>query len=306
MTDPKQRRPVDAEHLGNSYSPDLRGRRDRSIFSVDPRWRRDASPLPSILITEPTIESMEIENCDELYTTPHGGRYPILTYPEQSPQPLGAIGQSFGYGYYYEGLCTPAVENLGKRIDCFRAAELLYLHAIARDDVHAHVGLGIIYAHDYAEGHYFDALRNNLFANLVLPEEEIRRKAYEHLRFAAAHDDVEGTYLLGDLLREGVGCEVDLDGAFQSYQTAWQKAQLISPPSNPYLGNSALRIGRAYEEGEGCECDYDIALQWYEKARMYLGEAVSNGAWFYDVELAWAKRGEKRMKQEIFLRDEPF
>lgn len=304
MTRSAHPRPVDADHLGNSFSPDLKGRRDRSVFDVDIHWRRDASPLPSILVTEPTIESQEIENDDALYTTPHGGRFPILRFPDESPQPASAVARSFGYGMYYEGICTPALDNLGKRIDCFRAAELLYLHAIMRGDVRAHSGLGIIYMHDYAEGHYFDALGNNLFANLVLSKEEIRAKAYRHLHYAATHGDFEGLYLFGDALREGVGCDVDLAGAFQYYQKAWEVLQQSDAPTNAFLGVTSWRLGRAYEEGEGCACDYDVALQWYETARLNLELAVDNGAWFLDKELGQAKRGVKRMRQELALRAE--
>ena len=301
MTDKADKRPVDADHLGNSFSPDLLGRRSFAVFDVDAHWCRSKSPLPSILVTEQTIESLEIENSEELYTTPHGARYPILRFPDESPSPLEHFAWSFGYNYYYEGISTSAKENLGKRIDCFRAAELLYLHAAARGDIRSHSGLGKIYANDYAEGHYFDAIKNNLFANLVLPKEEIRAKAYQHMSYAAAHDDIEGSYLLGDLLREGIGCDVDMDAAFQSYQKAWQLTQRMMRPSEAFLGSSAWRIARAYEEGEGCPCDYDAALQWYETANLNLEISVDSGAWYLDIERAGAKRGLLRMRQEIAL-----
>lgn len=304
MTDQRRKRLTDAQHLGNSYSPDLRGQRDRSIFNVDVHWRRSSGTLPSIQISEPTVESMAIENTDELYTTPLGGRFPILKFPEEAPQPRADVARTFAYSFYYEGLITSAYDNLGKCIDCFRTSELLYLHAALRGNVRAHVGLGTIYLHDFAEGHYFDALKHNLFADAVLPEETIRHKAYEHLQHAASMGDPEGAYLFGDVLREGYGCEADLAAAFQSYQTAWNLVQQMETPTNAYLGNAALRLGRAYEEGEGCARDFASALQWYDTARLNLELAVDNGGWFLDLDLAQARRGFKRMRQELALRGE--
>ena len=301
MTEQRKPRPTDADHLGNSYSPDLHGRRDRSIFNVDVHWRRSHGTLPGIQVSEPTNESAQIENTEDLYTTPLGGRYPILNFPEESPQPAAEVARTFGYSYYYEGLITSGQDNPGKRIDCFRTSELLYLHAITRGSIRAHVGLGKIYLYDLAEGHYFDALGNNLFANVTLPEEQIRKKAHDHLRHAAQQRDPEGTYLLGDVLRDGHGCEVDMAGAFSCYQDAYRMVRDMPSPPSALCGTVEMRLGRAYEEGEGCECDYSAALQWYEKATLDLEDAVNNGGWFCDVDLGRAIRGAKRMRQELAL-----
>ena len=301
MTDQRKPRPTDADHLGNSYSPDRNGRRDRSIFNVDVHWRRSQGTLPSIQVSEPTGESAQIENSEELYTTPLGGRYPILMFPEESPQPAAEVARTFGYSYYYEGLTTPGQVNRGKRIDCFRASELLYLHALTRGSIRAHVGIGKIYLYDLAEGHYFDALGNNLFANAVLPEEQIRRKAHDHLAHAAKHGDAEGTYLYGDVLHDGCGCDVDMAAAFGCYQDAYRMVDDMASPPTALRGCVAMRLGRAYEEGEGCEADYATALQWYETAVLALQDAVDNGGWFCDVDLGRAIRGAKRMRQELAL-----
>lgn len=293
------KRPTDRQHLGNSFSPDLLGRRDLSIFNIDLHWRRDWQPLPSILVTEPTIESRVLEDSDELYTVPHGGRFPLLRFPDESSGPLGGAARAFANSYYMEGLNTPAKENRGKRIDCFRAAELLFLHAIARGDLKSHVGLGQIYVHDRCEGHYFDALNNNLLADFTLPEDIIAQKAYDHFSYAAAKGDIEGAYLLGDMLREGHGCPVDLTGAFECYCHA---NDLLSERQSPHpilRGNIALRLGRAFERAEGCVTDYEAALRWYEVAFEALGDTVNSGMLYFHAEYGQAMRGVSRMRQEL-------
>ena len=297
----RMKRPTDSTHLGNSFSPDLRGKRDFSIFSVDPHWRRACQPLPSFQVTELTPESRALEDTIDLYTTPLGGRFPVLLYPEEAPKPLAGTARTFAGAYYHEGMNTPADENLGKRIDCFRSAELLYLHAISRGDIRAHVRLGHIYLNDRCEGHYFDALKNNLFADIVLPESEIRRKAHDHFEYAALHGEAEAAYMYGDILRDGCGCAVDLDSAFEWYRIAEERIANTRLTSSITKGGSALRLGRAFEEGEGCVFDFATSLQYYEKAVKHLTDAVKNEAWYYLAELGQAKRGVKRMRQELSL-----
>ena len=302
MTRRATKRPTDATHLGNSYSPDLLGRRDTSVFCVDLHWRRSRQPLPSIRITESTPESKALENSEELYAVPYGGRFAVLLFPEEAPGPLSDTARTFADSYYYEGMATSADENLGKRIDCFRAAELLYLHAIARGDLRAHTKLGHLYARDRCEGHYFDAVGNNLLADAVLPASEVREKAFRHFDYAASRGDVEAVYMLGDMLRDGCGCDVDADAAFACYRRACEFVQEMTSATPLLRGCVALRLGRAFEEGEGCAFDFATALSWYEVAAEHLGEAVENGVWQYGVELGQAKRGVLRMRQELALR----
>lgn len=304
MTSAAAKRPTDADHLGNSYSPDLNGHRDLSVFSIDVHWRRSAQPLPSIYITEPTLESQAIEHTQALYTTPYGGRFPMLLFPEESPQPVGESACFFGDSYYHEGMRTSAQDNLGKRIDCFRSSELLYLHAAARGSVRAHTGLGNIYLADRCEGHYFEACGANLLADRVLPKEQIEKKAHDHLLFAAQHGEVEGTYLYGDVLRQGVGCEADAAAAFDHYRLAYERTEAMYVPTAVVWGNVTLRLGRAYEEGWGCKPDFSRALGYYERACEYLEDSVDRGAWHYRAQLGEALRGVRRMKQVRTLRGE--
>ena len=301
MTEGPAKRRTDATHLGNSYSPDLDGKRDISIFSVDMHWRRASGQLPSFHITEPTPESRAIEDTTELYTTPFGGRFLILTFPEQCPSAFAETARVFAQAYYHEGLCTTSRQKRGKRIDCFRASELLFLHATSRGDVRAHTGLGMIYAHDRAEGHYFEALKNNLFVDAVLPKDLVRRKAYEHLKFATSADDPEAGVQFGDVLMEGIGCQPDARGAYENYQTAYRIAKEARYPAKDYLGAAALRLGKCHEYGLGCDRDYATALSYYETAVTCLEEAVKSGRWHLNIELSHARKGAMRMRQELYL-----
>ena len=293
---------VDKDHLGNSYSPDLNGRRNKSVFLVDFNWRRGVEPLPRVQITESTAESKKIEESDAVYTTPLGGRFHIMYFPDESPPPLAETALYFANGYYYDGYYMPCdPQHLGKRIDYFRMAEILYLHAALRGSDRAHVGLGNLYYYDRCEGHYFDAVKHDLYAADVLDPDTIAQKAHDHFRIAAEAGDPEGCFMYGDVLREGVGCEVDYARALDMYFLALERSQNIPGMMVTAPGCIHARLGRAYEEGEGCERDPETALEHYEAAIEFLEQAVERFALRFDPELALSRRGIARMRQELYL-----
>ena len=293
---------MDSEHLGNSYSPDLNGRRSFAIYTADRNWRFTGAKLPSMVISEATIESKQLEVIDALYSVPLGGRFRVMQFPDEAPEPLGETARYIADGYYYEGYytrCDPL--HLGKRIDCFRIAELLYLHAVIRGCERAHVGLGKIYYFDRCEGHYFDPSKFDLYAPDVLDKAEIQRRAHEHLHMGAETGDVEATYLYGDVLRNGVGCDVDFGAALDMYLLSLERAHSIRGLPDVMLGCTHVRLGRAYEEGEGCDVDFELALGHYEEAAQLLLGAVERFPMRFDAELARAECGVARMRQELSL-----
>lgn len=295
-------RQVDRDHLGNSYSPDLNGRRNRSVFVVDNNWRRGLEPLPRVEITESTAESLIIENSNAVYTTPLGGRFHVMYFPDEAPPPHDETALYFANGYYYDALgmdCDPL--SLGKRIDCFRMAEILYLHAALRGNDRAHVGLGNIYYHDRCEGHYFDAIRHDLYSDAVLDAETIRKKAHDHYLLSANAGDPEGCFMYGDVLREGVGCEIDYSRALDMYHLALEHCRKLPGMMATVPGCIHMRLGRACEEGEGCPRDLDAALEHYETAFEYLEKAVERFALRFDRDLALTRRGIARVRQELRL-----
>lgn len=60
----------------------------------------------------------------------------ITVYPfEEEPDPNGNIALSYGANYYIEGMSYTDPKDRETRIQCFQAAETLYLHAAAKGNV---------------------------------------------------------------------------------------------------------------------------------------------------------------------------
>lgn len=209
----------------------------------------------------------------------------------------------YGGEYYDEGMaCDPEGEHQ-KRIMCFQAAELLYLHSAKLGNPLAHLCLGYVYAYDRCEGKYWgyweppytrdDVPLGQPRTGIPYPHEE---RAYEHFRTAAEADVAEACYKLGDMLRNGRGCDKDLDEAFRWFSRAYELGR-DEPPV--IWGSAALRLGQAFEEGEGCDQSFDEALTYYERAETGLGIAVRSGSSWYRGALQQARQGLARIRQEL-------
>ena len=260
---------------------------DAPVFDTnyECRWGGRTWPYPDVWITvqaeEPTATSTG-RNCVWHYT------------PEDDPEGWDAL--NYGADYYNEGMsCDPDTEH-EKRVLCFRAAELLYLHASSKGNPVADLNLGYVYSYDRCEGSYWG------WTTTWTTSEDLRRpfphlqRAVEHYRKAAEAGIAEACYKLGDLLRDGRGCEVDLEEAFRWFSRAFDLGQQDGPV---VWGSAALRLGRAYEEGEGCEQSFEQACTWYERATTGLGIAVRGGEGWYRGALARAERGLARVRQEL-------
>ena len=152
-----------------------------------------------------------------------------------------------------------------KRVDCFRAAELLYCHSAGRGNAMANLNLGYVYSYDRCEGNYWvDPLSQwtleGEWRAADYPREE---RAFECLSIAAGAGIPEACYKLGDMYKHGAGCEPDGAEAFRWYVRASELAVHEHPV---ILGSIALRLGGCYEEGLGCRQDFERALEWYENA----------------------------------------
>ncbi len=116
------------------------------VFEIDQVWYETDEPIPCIWVTEPVFD-VSGEQCGRTY---------VMPYPwEDMPDPNGSLALSFGSDYYREGMSYSDAEDRQTRIDCFRAAEILYLHAAAKGNVDAYLDLGYIYSYDRCEGHYY-------------------------------------------------------------------------------------------------------------------------------------------------------
>ncbi len=122
------------------------------------------------------------------------------------------------------------------------------------------------------------------------------KRAYECFTYAAEHGEPESCYKVGDMLKHGRGCEVDLEAAKKMYERAFE----LGKSDDPVLwGAAAFRLGNCYEEGLGCEPDFSRALSWYEKAETGLEIAVKAGNWYYEKSLKGARDGVLRCRQEL-------
>ena len=193
----------------------------------------------------------------------------------------------YGSEYYNEGMACDSEAEHERRVQCFQAAELLYLHAAALGNPYAQLNRGYVYSYDRCEGRYWGS------GETPYPCEE---RAVECYRSAANAGIAESCYKLGDLLRDGRGCEMDLREAYEWFGRAYE----LGKDEDPVVwGSAALRLARACEEGEGCEQSFEMARAWYELATTGLGIAVRGGEQWYRRSLRNAEAGLARVRQEL-------
>ncbi len=264
--------------------------------------------LPGIMITEPIFD-------DE---GGYDGRTYMMVYPyldREFPFPGhddedGEDALYFGGCYYDEGMGYTDPDERDKRVDCFRAAEILYRHSAGRGNAVANLCLGYVYSYDRCEGNYWvdakelETEENYWVSSMMLDAEEGRahpypreERAFECFKVAAEAGIPEGCYKLGDMCKHGIGCEADAVSAYNWYARA---AELVKSGEHPViLGSIALRLAGCYEEGFGCEQSFSRALQEYRHAISALDAAVEGGETWYEKALAGARAGEKRCLQEV-------
>jgi len=192
--------------------------------------------------------------------------------PDSDPTGMQAL--QYGDRYYYEGMSCEGDELRARRIGCFQAAELLYLHAAEAGNPLAHLRLGRVYAYDRCEGGYWDRLMSwepGADAHEPFPCD---RQAYKQYLLAAQAGVAEACCGLGDMLRDGRGCEADHARAYFWYARAYELGASERPA---VWGCAALRLGEACERGEGCERSLEQAATWYMRACEGLREAVRAG-----------------------------
>lgn len=257
---------------------------DAPVFSIDRDHERgDASwPYPDVWVTMQRWEP-----------GPDRTGRDCVAYYTPAGDPEGWEALDYGGGYYDEGMsCGLEGDEHERRVLCFQAAELLYLHASAKGNPYADLCLGYVYSYDRCEGRYWDAAGGG---DGTTPFDREAR-AYASYRRAAEAGIAEACYKLGDLLRDGRGCEADLGEAFSWYRKAYDLGRKERPV---VWGSAALRLGRAFEEGEGCGQSFEEARRWYERATAGLGIAVRGGAGWYAGALRQAERGLTRVRQEL-------
>ena len=204
----------------------------------------------------------------------------------------------YGGCLYDEGMRLSAPEHIEARLNCFKAAELLYRHAAGKGNPIGYMALGYVYYYDRCKSSYWRNL------NELETDEDYKRpypredRAFECIKKAAETGLAEAFYKLGDAYKNGVGCEVDMQQAYWCYAMAGTS----TGPQAPYLtGSIALRLAKCLEEGIGCGHDFERALEEYERAEHFLEQAVQCGDWYYKGALCSARDGVVRCKQELAL-----
>ena len=261
---------------------------DVPVFEVNPEVKRaypNGDVLPGVWITRPVEDGGGKAQ----------GRTYVTLYNPHDDTPDGEDALWFGSGYYEEAMGYTDAADRGKRIDCFRAAELLYRHAAGMGNHVADLCLGYVYSYDRCAGAYWESAPN---ANSAEGASALSRqaRAYECFAAAAQAGIPEACYKFGDMLKRGEGCEPDAQAVFRWYARA---SELVKHENPVILGSIALRLGECYEEGLGCAQDFSRALQWYEQAEKALSVAVEAGESWYEKALSGARSGVKRCKQEV-------
>ena len=269
----------------------LRGERWRArraatpVFAVDRRGRGAAERLPRVWVSEPVLDPATGERVGRVLT----GSYP------NDRDPGGAKARQLADGLFAEALATCDAADAELRAECFRAAELLYLHAAERGDAGAWGRLGVIYRDDLGRGRYWRTrLEERALHTAPRP---LAARAAECLRRGAEAADAEACWALGDMTAAGEGCVADPARALAWYARARELA--LASGDDAALGNAALRLARACEGALGRPHSFEEAQAWYEEAADALGRALGEGAWFFKRPLHEARVGARRMAQEI-------
>lgn len=303
---------------GNVLWSGMRTETDVPVFEVIPGVQSEYSNgdrLPGIWVTRP------ISDNSGMYL----GRFYEVPYPSDDYDDVyGDDALYYGGGYYDEAMSYSDPADRQKRIDCFRAAELLYRHAAGRGNAVANLCLGYVYSYDRCEGDYWvgadgtgemagsfpagpDAKPTagtdspgpeRVGASGGIRSYPREQRAFECLSIAAEAKICEACYKLGDMYKRGVGCTPDAGEAFRWYARA---SELSAGTPPVILGSVALRLAGCYEEGFGCNQSFEHALGWYRKAVAGLAVAVESGDSWYAKALAGARAGVKRCEQELVV-----
>ena len=174
-----------------------RRRETGSVFAVDRKGGAGEGSLPRIWVSEPAPDGR--------------GRTFVASYPCGADRG-GWRALELAEVYFSEALGLPGEEHRRRRVDCYRAAEMLLLHAAARGSIGAHCRLGVIYEGDLCEGAYWDGLADR--QALHKADTPCDERAYLHFSFGAYHGHGECCWRLGDLVAAGRGCAPSAARAF--------------------------------------------------------------------------------------------
>ena len=278
------------------------GRRRSSevpVFEVDRRGWKGPERLPRLWLSEPRFDGVRGRS---------EGRVFVEAYPHD-PDPQGWHAYGLARKYLSEGLTyAPGAVEEGStderaavyrarrlRRDCFRAAEILYLHGMRAGNEAARTGLATLYRFDMCEGAYWSGLREKRARHRKAIDP--LRRAFALFEQAACAGSAEGSFNLGEMLREGTGCEQDLERAHRCFELAYERA--VQRDDEELCGKAALGIAQDLAQGAGVVHDFASAREWYAAAATHLQEAFDSGQWHCKRCLVEARLGVSCMDQEL-------
>lgn len=127
--------------------------------------------LPGIWVTSAVYNS-DNHYLGHTYTMPYTG----------ADDPDGEDALFYGGGLYDEGMRLTAPEHAEARLDCFKAAELLYRHAAGKGNAMAYLCLGYVYYYDRCKGSYWrnlSELETDEDCQQPYPREELAFTCFE-------------------------------------------------------------------------------------------------------------------------------
>ena len=188
------------------------------------------------------------------------------------PDPGGGIALDWGGRFYDEGMECVNSGDATRRVSCFSAAEILYLHSRERGNPFASLCLGYVYGYDRCEGRYF--------SHWYRPLESTGQTVAE----TGKCEDLftSGIFMLGSVfqsltketwrtrpLREnGTGRELSLEEV-----NAWRKEQAAicyKEAADAGIPEAMYKYGDCLQQGIGVQEDAEEAFRWYRKALRYI------------------------------------
>lgn len=272
------------------------------VFAVDRRGTEGSERLPRVWVTEP-VHDVET---GALVGRAYVGSYP--TDPDRGGwRALELADRYFGEALGYEEAdeltgraagsgVVGASDARAMRVECFRAAEVLLLHAARRGNDEACLRLAHMYQHDLCEGRYWKGALEHRARHAHEASREQRAAAC--LAQAASHGKAEALWRLGDVLAR-MGGERNLSCAYDLFRRSFDLACRPVSANNACAGQAALRLGRCHELGRGCGFSFKKAQSWYRIATEHLEEACGSGEWECKRALHDAHVGAHRMAQEM-------
>ena len=265
------------------------------IFELGNDLVLPGSNLPEIWITY----------FDEEFPYGKSGRNYLGVYPSamsmitDEEDTDGNLALSLGADYYNEGMSYSAASHHQERIDCFRAAEILYRHAAYRGNLQACTNLAYIYSYDRCEGHYWVNPDTLIEAEDYTRPFPVKEEAFRYCKIAADGGVCEAMYKLGDFYKKGLGCQANAENSFAYYEKAVAAVEANDGEPESVWASAYQRLAECYENGFGCEQNFTLALQNYKRAEIGFDLAIKNGEHYYQNVFGKVKASVLNIQQEI-------